>query len=200
MKRPAKSTTPLDRRAVVARLLAARGDAVVITGLGSATYDVAAAGDHPRNFYLWGAMGGAAMVGLGLALAQPRVPVIVVTGDGEMLMAMGAFATIAQQRPGNLTLVVLDNALYGETGGQPSHVASGADLVAIAKGCGLADGATLGTMAEVGKLAARAHRIGRAPTLAVIKVAPGEADKVVPLRDGGHNRARLRLALGLSVD
>ena len=89
----------LDRRAVVARLLRDRTDLLVVSGLGAPSYDVAAAGDHPRNFCLWGAMGGAAVMGLGLALAQPDVPVAVITGDGETLMGLGAFATIALQAP-----------------------------------------------------------------------------------------------------
>ncbi len=129
----------LDRRTVVARLLARRGDTLVVTGLGAPTYDVAAAGNSPKNFYLWGAMGGAAMVGLGLALARPASPVLVVTGDGEMLMGLGSLATIAVQAPKNLTVVVLDNGLYGETGGQPSHTAHGTDLAATARAAGIRD-------------------------------------------------------------
>ena len=104
----------LNRRALVAKLLEGRGDALVVTGLGSATYDAAAAGDHPLNFYLWGAMGSAAMIGLGLALAQPERRVVVLTGDGELLMALGALATIAAERPPNLALLVLDNEAFGE--------------------------------------------------------------------------------------
>ena len=132
-------SAPLERREAVARLLAQRGDCVVVTGLGAPTYDVAAAGDTTRNFYLWGAMGGAAMVGLGLALAQPDTSIVVVTGDGEMLMGLGAFATIAAQQPPNLTIVVLDNGAYGETGGQPSHTSLGVDLAAVARGAGIAE-------------------------------------------------------------
>src|SRR4051794_41882275 len=108
----------LDRRAVVSALLKDRGDAVAIGGLGASTYDIAAAGDHDRNLYLWGAMGGAVMIGLGLALAQPDLPVVVITGDGEMLMGMGSLATVALQKPANLSIVVLDNERYGETGGE----------------------------------------------------------------------------------
>jgi pyruvate/2-oxoacid:ferredoxin oxidoreductase beta subunit len=122
----------LDRRSVVASLLAERKDAIVVGGLGASTYDIAAAGDHDRNLYLWGAMGGAVMIGLGLALAQPGLPVVVITGDGEMLMGMGSLATVGLQKPGNLTIVVLDNEVYGETGGQASHTAGTADLVGIA--------------------------------------------------------------------
>ena len=91
-----------------------------------------------RNFYLWGAMGGAAMIGLGLALAQPHERVAVITGDGEMLMGLGALATIGIQKPANLAIVVFDNGVYGETGMQPSHTQSGVDLIAVAGGCGIA--------------------------------------------------------------
>ncbi len=111
----------LDRRAAMAALVEGRGDLLIVPGLGSTTWDLAAAGDDPRNFYLWGAMGGAAMIGLGLALAQPRHRVAVITGDGEMLMGLGSLATIGVQRPGNLAVVVFDNGVYGETGMQPSH-------------------------------------------------------------------------------
>ena len=124
----------LDRRELVRRLLVDRGDLLVVSGLGSATYDVAAAGDHPLNFYLWGAMGGTAMIGLGLALAQPQKRVAVLTGDGDMLMGFGSLATIGVKQPKNLAIVVLDNAHYGETGMQASHTHSGIDLVATALG------------------------------------------------------------------
>ena len=129
----------LDRRSVVSSLLAERKDAIVVGGLGASTYDIAAAGDHDRNFYLWGAMGGAVMIGLGLALAQPKLPVVVITGDGEMLMGMGSLATVGLQKPANLTIVVLDNEVYGETGGQASHTAAAVDLVGVARACGIAD-------------------------------------------------------------
>src|SRR3982750_1491669 len=142
-------TNLLGRRAVVSALLAGRKDALVVGGLGASTYDIAAAGDHDRNFYLWGAMGGAVMIGLGLALAQPKLPVVVITGDGEMLMGMGSLATVGLQKPANLTVVVLDNESYGETGGQMSHTASAADLVGVAKACGIGDTRMMTTMAEV---------------------------------------------------
>src|ERR1700756_1788209 len=124
-----------ERRSVVSPLLEGRKDAVVVGGLGASTYDIAAAGDHDRNFYLWGAMGGAVMIGLGVALAQPDLPVLVITGGGEMLMGIGSLATVGLQQPKNLTIVVLDNEVYGETGGQVSHTAAAADLVGIARAC-----------------------------------------------------------------
>jgi len=190
----------LDRRDAVLRLLADRGETVVVTGLGSPTYDVAAAGDHDRNFYLWGAMGGAAMTGLGIALAQPDVPVLVVTGDGEMLMGMGSFAAIAKQAPANLTVVVIDNELYGETGAQETHTASGADLAAIAKACGVKNTCTITDMERVDALAQDVHKVGAGPRIAVLKVARTSTKKTLAIREGAYIKARLRMALGLSVD
>src|SRR5436305_13913437 len=111
----------LPRRAAIAQIPAERQDTLVVTGLGSPTYDCAAVGDHPLNFYLWGAMGSAVTVGLGLALAQPERRVLVLTGDGEMLMGLGALATVAVKRPQNLAVVVIDNEHYGETLRQRSY-------------------------------------------------------------------------------
>ena len=193
-------TKALDRRKAVAALLAPRRDTVVVTGLGAATYDVAAVGDHDRNFYLWGAMGGTLSLGLGLALAQPKTPVLVITGDGEMLMGLGSFATLAQQAPGNLTVAVLDNGLYGETGSQETHTAGRTDLAAVARACGIAEATTLTTLAEVEDLAQRAHGVGQSPTVAVVKISRDDAGRVVPLREGAYNKSRLRVALGLSAD
>lgn len=187
----------LDRRAAVARLLAGRRDLLVVTGLGAPTYDVAAAGDHARNFYLWGAMGGAALVGLGLALARPETPVLVVTGDGEMLMGLGGLATIAQRDPGNLTIAVLDNGLYGETGGQRSHTATGTDLAAVARGCGLADCRTLRDEAGLAALAERLHGRGTGTCFARLPVDPETLPRVLPPRDGAFLKNRMRGALGL---
>jgi thiamine pyrophosphate-dependent acetolactate synthase large subunit-like protein len=110
-----------------------------VTGLGSPSYDVHAAGDHDGNYYLWGAMGAAALVGFGLAQAQPDRTVLVVTGDGEQLMGLGGLATIAIAAPANLVIVVLDNGHYGETGMQRSHTGLGLDLAAIAKAAGFAE-------------------------------------------------------------
>ena len=143
----------LNRRDVVAALLKERGDALVITGLGSPTYDVHAAGDRDDNYYLWGAMGGAALIGLGLALAQPSRRVLVITGDGEQLMAVGGLATITVARPRNLSIVVIDNQHYGETGMQTSHTGKGIDLAKIAEASGFAHAGTVAAMAEVETLA-----------------------------------------------
>jgi thiamine pyrophosphate-dependent acetolactate synthase large subunit-like protein len=189
----------LDRRAVVARLMRDRGDTLVISGLGSATYDLAAAGDDPKNFYLWGAMGGAAVMGLGLALAQPQRPIVVLTGDGEALMGLGGFATIALQNPKNLAVVILDNGLYGETGAQPTHTAGAADIAKIAEACGIAETRTVTAMDEVASLAARITRIGEGPLVAVVKIDAVSPSRVLPSRDGAWLKGRFRQALGLAV-
>lgn len=187
----------LERRAVMATLLADRGgDLLVVPGLGSTCWDLAAAGDNDRNFYLWGAMGGAAMIGLGLALAQPRRSVAVITGDGEMLMGLGALATIGVQKPANLAIIVFDNGVYGETGMQPTHTRSGVDLVALAESCGI--GACLDVRDAAG-LADLAGRLkGFDETLfARVVIATAEPPRVLPLRDGPALKTRFRAAIGV---
>ena len=186
----------LDRRAVVRALLTDRGDLLVVTGLGSSSYDAMAAGDHPRTFFLWGAMGGAAMVGMGLALARPDNHVAVITGDGEQLMGLGSFATIGANKLKNLTIVVLDNSHYGETGMQSSHTGLGVDLVGIAAASGFAWSARLSDLAGVEALRPRLHRAD-GPGFASIGIAADEPTRVLPPRDGVFLKTRLRQSLGL---
>ena len=185
----------LDRRAVVKTLLAGRKDLLVVTGLGSPSYDVMAAGDHDNNYYLWAAMGSAAMVGLGLATAKPDHSVLVVTGDGEMLMGMGALATIATRRPVNLTIAVLDNGHFGETGMQVSHAGMGVHLDKVAQSCGFGWTREIRDMAGVEDLRTRlASREG--VKLATIKVTAENPPRVLPPRDGVYVKNRFRAALG----
>ena len=186
----------LDRRAVVSGLLANRKDAIVVGGLGASTYDMAAAGDHDRNFYLWGAMGGAVMIGLGVALAQPKLPVVVITGDGEMLMGMGSLATVGLQKPANLTIIVLDNEAYGETGGQVSHTASAADLVGVAKACGISDTRAMTTMAEVEAFVPSLQNVSSGPRFASVKIDGANLERVLSSRDANYIVNRIRGALG----
>jgi thiamine pyrophosphate-dependent acetolactate synthase large subunit-like protein len=188
----------LDRRDVVKALLASRKDAIAIGGLGASTNDITAVGDHARNFYLWGGMGGAAMMGLGLALAQPKLPVLVITGDGEMLMGMGSLATIGLQKPANLSIVVLDNECYGETGGQMSHTASAADLVGVAKACGITDSRAISTMSEVETFAASIQDVATGPRFASVKIDSANLERILPTRDGNFILNRLRGDLGFA--
>jgi thiamine pyrophosphate-dependent acetolactate synthase large subunit-like protein len=173
----------IDRRELVRELLVDRGDLLVVSGLGSATYDVAAAGDHPLNFYLWGAMGGTAMIGLGLALAQPDRRVAVLTGDGDMLMGIGSLATIGVKQPKNLAIVVLDNAHYGETGMQASHTKAGIDLVAVALGCRFREARAISRIEEAADVRALLHT-GKGPLLVSARISEDDVPRVLPLRDG----------------
>jgi thiamine pyrophosphate-dependent acetolactate synthase large subunit-like protein len=185
----------LDRREVVAELLRDPADLLVVTGLGAATYDVGAAGDRPLNFYLWGAMGGTAMIGLGLALAQPKRRVLVVSGDGEMLMGMGSLASIGAAKAPNLAIAVLDNARYGETGSQRSHTGLTTDLAAVAAACGWQATATARDMDEVRALR---PRLRSEPLFAVLRISPEEKPRHLSPRDGAYLADRFRRALGVT--
>jgi thiamine pyrophosphate-dependent acetolactate synthase large subunit-like protein len=188
----------LERRSVVSALLEGRKDAIVVGGLGASTYDIAAVGDHDRNFYLWGAMGGAVMMGLGIALAQPKLPVVVITGDGEMLMGMGSLATVGLQQPKNLTIIVLDNEVYGETGGQASHTGTNTDLVGVAKACGISAARSVATMAEIKAFAVSMQDVSSGPRFASIKIDSANLERVLASRDGTFIVNRIRSSLGFS--
>ena len=186
----------LDRRAAMRTLLADRGELLVVTGLGSTTYDATAAGDNDRNFYLWGAMGGAAMIGLGIAIAQPDKKVLVVTGDGEMLMGLGSLATVGVRRPPNLAIAIFDNGHYGETGMQPSHTDTTVDLCGVARSCGFeavydisGDRGLAGIRRKIAQF--RPHDVcpRRNPS--------GQSrPRVLPTRDGVLLKTRFRRSLG----
>ncbi|MGH8705497.1 MAG: thiamine pyrophosphate-dependent enzyme [Burkholderiales bacterium] len=184
----------LRRREVVRALLEARNGLLVIAGLGSTAWDCTAAGDSPLTFPMWGAMGSAAMVGLGLALAQPERRVLVVTGDGEMLMGLGALATIGVQRPENLAIAVLDNERYGETGMQATHTAHGCDLAKVALACGFRLARTVRNHEELTE-ARRALLRDPGPVLMQIKVVVETLPLVLPPREGTLLKARFRRAL-----
>jgi thiamine pyrophosphate-dependent acetolactate synthase large subunit-like protein len=184
----------MHRRFVVETLLKDRKDLLVIGGLGSTAWDITAAGDSPLSFPMWGAMGNAAMFGLGLALAQPARRVLVLTGDGEMLMGLGSLATIGVQKPGNLSVVVVDNERYGETGMQATHTASGVDLAGVAKACGFASTRVVREVGELSRLRADIQG-GAGPLFAQVKVVAEKIPLVLPPRDGGLLKSRFRKAL-----
>lgn len=194
------STTPnkprADRRAFVSKLLAQVPEALVVTGLGSASYDVYAAGDRDLNYYLWGAMGGASSVGLGLALAQPDKSVVVITGDGEQLMGIGSLGTIGARQPNNLTIVVLDNGHFGETGMQQSHASLGTDLVAVAKGFGIADAIAIDGLDGCDGVVQRI-RARQGSAFVRVFIEANEPPRALPPRDGPYIKNRVRAALGL---
>lgn len=187
----------LDRREVVKTLLWDRGDLLVVSGLGSPTYDVFAAGDDDNNYYLWVAMGSAAMIGLGLAMSQPNPKVLVVTGDGEILMGLGALATISIQKPSNLSIVVLDNGYYGETGMQLSRTGKGIEMHKIADACEFDCALRIDDMEAVEKLRQRIHGV-HALNFAVVKVSSEEQFRTIPSRDGVFIKNRFRTSLGFS--
>ena len=197
MSRAQGNDPRLDRREAMRVLLDNRGDMLVVTGLGSTTWDAAAVGEDERNFYLWGAMGAAAMVGLGLAVAQPARRVLVVTGDGEMLMGLGALATIGVQRPPNLAIAVFDNGHYAETGMQRSHTDHGVSLCGVARSCGVEDVYDISDRAALDAFA----RLVRAPSertlFARVAIHAEEPPRVLPSRDGVFLKNRFRRAIGV---
>jgi thiamine pyrophosphate-dependent acetolactate synthase large subunit-like protein len=190
--------TALHRREVVRALLKERKNLLVVAGLGSTAWDITAAGDTPLSFPTWGAMGQAAMIGLGLALAQPRRRVLVITGDGEMLMGLGSLATIGVQRPANLAIVVIDNERYGETGMQTTHTAHGIDMAAVARGCGFKNSKVVRTRAGVTSLRAAIHG-KKGPLFAQVKVVAEKLPLVLPPHDGVVLKDRFRKALGVKT-
>jgi thiamine pyrophosphate-dependent acetolactate synthase large subunit-like protein len=189
----------LDRRAAVAALLEDRGELLVISGLGSPTYDVHAAGDSDANFYLWGAMGSAALIGLGLAQARPDRNVLAITGDGEQLMGLGGLATIAVAKPKNLSIVVVDNGHFGETGMQRSHTGCGLDLAVVASACGFAETGVAADLAAVDALRRKLHGRAEGPRLFVLKVEAANPPRSLPPRDAVFLKNRFRAHLGLPV-
>lgn len=191
------TTATIDRRDFVKELLAQSPEALVVTGLGSPTYDVFAAGDRNKNFYLWGAMGGAALIGLGLALAQPEKQVVVVTGDGEQLMGIGGLATINAQQPKNLTIVVLDNGHFGETGMQRSHTSLGTSFSAVARACGIENSFEVHDAKDVARITESIHK-RTGVTFAQVFVKADDLPRALPSRDGVYVKNRFRQELGFA--
>ena len=195
----------LQRRPLVKQLLDGADDnLLVIAGLGSSNWDITAAGDRPLNMPLWGSMGAPVGMGLGLALAQPTKRVLVITGDGDMLMSLGSLATVATQMPENLAIVVLDNEKFGETGNQATHTSprnngptdsgAGTDLAMIARGCGIADATMVREAGEVAELV-KDVRSKKGPVFRLVKVMVEKLEFVMPPQDGAHLKDRFRQAL-----
>jgi len=199
------SKATLQRRPLVKQLLEGADDnLLVIAGLGSSNWDITAAGDRPLNMPLWGSMGAPVGMGLGLAMAQLTKRVLVITGDGDMLMSLGSLATVATQMPENLAIVVLDNEKFGETGNQATHTSprnngptdsgAGTDLAMIARGCGIADATTVRESSEVAELV-KDVRTKKGPVFRLVKVMVEKLEFVMPPQDGAHLKDRFRQAL-----
>ena len=135
------------------------------------------------------------MIGLGLALARPERRVLVVTGDGELLMGLGSLSTVGSMAPDNLGVLVLDNEHYGETGMQGTHTGGSTDLAAVAVGCGFRTALTIEAESEIAAAIDLVCR-GPGPSLVVAKVSADTSTQVVPPRDGVHLVERFRAALG----
>ena len=199
------TSATLQRRPLVKKILAGADDnLLVIAGLGSSNWDITEAGDRPLNMPLWGGMGAPVPMGLGLAIAQPTRRVLVITGDADLMMVVGALATVAAQQPDNLAICVLDNEKFGETGNQashtsprnngPTHSGAGTDLAMIAEGCGIADSGTVRAESEVAQLVADLRR-KKGPVFRLVKVMVEKLDFVMPPQDGAHLKDRFRQAL-----
>ncbi len=187
----------IQRRAFVAELLKQRAGALVIPGLGSATWDCFASGDSPEYLYSWGGMGLALPTALGLALAQPEKRVLCLTGDGELMMGIGSLAVVADQAPKNLAILVLDNEHFGETGRQSGLTGQKTDLAAVAKGFGIANTFLATTHEDIPALVKLLfHAPG--PSLAIAKIALSEDPWALPEKDGAAIARRFQIALGVA--
>ncbi len=186
---------PLRRREVAKQIADAGGhDLLVVTGLGSTNWDFTAAGDRDLIFPLWGIMGGAVPLALGLAMSQPEKRVLVATGDAEILMGLGSFATVAVQAPKNLAIAVFDNERYGETGMQATATAYTADLAGIAAASGITVTGTIRDQSELER-AIPVILEGVGPSVHVIKVRAEPLPFVLPPKDGAYLKDRFRMAL-----
>lgn len=184
----------LDRLEAVPRIVGRPQDFFIVCGLAGTSRDIAALTDDGDYTYsMGGAMGGACMIGLGLALARRDRRVLVVTGDGELLMNIGSLATIAVMNPPNLSILCVDNGHYGETGYQKSHTSLGVDLERIAAGSGIKRTLTVETEAELAA-GTRLVREGNAASFVLLRVKPTEPPAYKRDLDPANGRTRFRAA------
>lgn len=195
-KTSAPKSNKLQRRPFVADLLKHRGNGLVVTGLGSPTWDLFAAGDRPDNLYSWGGMGLSVPTALGVAMAQPDRRVLAMTGDGEMMMGIGSLGVVADQAPENLAILVLDNERFSETGRQKGLTGNRVDLCAVAKGFGIRETMFVTDDDQKDELA-RFLFEARGPVFAVAKIALSEDPWRLPEKDGAAIARRFKISLGL---
>ena len=185
----------LDRNVAVPRLVGRHEDFLIVAGLAGTARDLTfLSRDAPHVFALAGAMGAATSMGLGLALARPERRVLVVTGDGELLMNVGTLATVAVMNPPNLAIVCVDNGRYGETGWQKSHTSLGVDLEQIAIGAGIRTTRQV-TRPEQIPEASRLIRDGNGASFVLVRVRPTESPPHKRDLDPATERLRFRAAL-----
>jgi thiamine pyrophosphate-dependent acetolactate synthase large subunit-like protein len=185
----------LDRGQAVPALIGRHQDFLIVSGLAGTSKDVAAlTQDGHHTYTMAGAMGGASMIGLGLALARPERRVLVVTGDGELLMNLSALSTIAVMNPPNLAILCVDNGHYGETGYQRSHTSFGVDLEKIAAGCGIKATRTVAVEDDI-PAGAVLLRQGNGAVLVVLRVRPTDPPAYKRDMDPSACRNRFRAAL-----
>lgn len=188
-------TATLDRREAIPQLLGDPEDFLIIAGLAGTAKDTAHLCEPRANYFACaGVMGAATAMGLGLALAQPDRRVLVLTGDGELLMNVGSLATVAIMHPPNLAIVCVDNGHYGETGYQKSHTSLGVDLAAIASGSGITKVQTVTQTFEIPVASALIRQMG-GPSFVLLKVAPTEPPKIRRSMDAAWTKHRFRHAL-----
>ena len=185
----------LDRNEAVPALVGRHEDFLVVAGLAGTARDLTfLSDDAPHVFALAGAMGAATPMGLGLALARPDRRVLVVTGDGELLMNVGSLATAAVVNPPNLAIVCVDNGHYGETGYQKSHTSLGVDLAQMAVGAGIRTTRTITRAQEIPE-ASRLIREGNGTSFVLMRVRPNESPPHKRDLDPTTEKIRFRSAL-----
>jgi thiamine pyrophosphate-dependent acetolactate synthase large subunit-like protein len=183
-------------RDAVPSLISRHEDFLIVSGLAGTSRDIAAlTSDGAHTYMMAGAMGGACMIRLGLALARPKRRVLVVPGDGELLMNVGALATIAVINPPNLAIVCVDNGHYGETGYQKSHTSLGVDLEKIAAGFGIKACRTISAEEQLPD-GTRSLRDGNGTIFVLLRVKPTDPPPFKRNMDPAASRVRFRTALG----
>ena len=174
MAATAHNAKVMNRFELTKRLVAQlKREEAVIGGIGNSNFDLWMSGRRPQNFYMLGSMGLTIPIAFGVALAQPERHVVALEGDGSLLMMLGCLSTIAVQTPKNLTMVVWDNGMYQITGGQPTASGATTDLVAVARGCGLANSAWAADEEEFDRLFVEALKGGPTFIAARIDDKPG---------------------------
>ncbi len=195
-KTPERTAGPrytLDRITAVPAIVGNPDDFLIIGGLAGTAKDMASLTKDGANYYgLAGAMGAAVSIGLGLALARPDRKVVVATGDGELLMNIGALATVSVLNPPNLRILCVDNGHYGETGYQKSHTCLGVDLEQMAIGAGIKSTCSIEKEGDLAKGAAMLRQ-SNGSCFVLLRVKPTDGPKVKRLMDPDASRVRFRL-------